>query len=163
MAADREAPLPPQLVWRTGSAHAEARTRYLLVVEDGPFTTAAEIARLHSWLEAWIDRGAPRRLLFDVRPSKGSLEPAPVRDARWSWLLREEGVHRAAFVVASENRVANVNMRAIAEGANVRAFTDPAVAHRWLCARTRTFPGNESAATTRLRAVRRRDEEEERG
>lgn len=159
MAADRDPPLTPYLVWRTGTAHAETRARYLLVVEDGAFNTPAEVARLHRWLEAWIEGGAPRRLLFDVRPGKVSQEPAAVRDARWSWLLRDDGVHRAAFVVASEARVASVNMRAISERANVRAFTDAAVAHRWLCARTRTFPGNESAATTRLRAVRREDDE----
>lgn len=132
-----------------GHIEVEERPGYLLMVEHGTLQTVDDVAQYTAALEILADRSGLRRAVIDSRQADAIEPPKDVREAMWRWLLSARAFDQIAFVLDNEMHLARVNMTALSQRANIKAFTAVHEAHRWLTGRQRTLsqgmiavPGN---------------------
>lgn len=122
-----------------GHIDVEERPGYLLMVEHGTLRTVDDVAHYASAMEILADRSGLRRAVIDSRQADAIEPPKDVREAMWRWLLSARAFDQIAFVLDNEMHLARVNMTALSQRANIKAFTAVHEAHRWLTGRQRTL------------------------
>lgn len=114
----------------SGRVVIEARPGYLLVTEHGWLAIETDVRRLAAAIDAALG-GKPRRVLLDERLGAPDVRPAAVQAAFDRWLA-SAGFDAVALVLPDDLAITAINMRGVAAGAPVRAFTTTREAHQWL-------------------------------
>jgi hypothetical protein len=117
----------------------EERPGYLYLVETGTLKSVAEVEQYSGAMELLAERTGLRRALIDSRAQDEAEPPKLLREAMWKFLLSGRAFEQIAFVLANEMQVARVNMIALSQKAQIRAFPAMHEAHRWLSGRQRTL------------------------
>lgn len=120
------------LTFSNSTVEIQPRRGYLYVVETGSLTDDPDIDEYCRHLDKALRTSKQQHILIDARQTEG--DPSfTQREGMWTWLAeRNDRLRKIAFVMLSELGMAQVNMRAVAEGLRVRAFADVGRAQRFL-------------------------------
>ena len=110
----------------------ERRADHLHAVAMGRVTSLSQLERCRRRVDRFAQASELDRALLDARGLVGEVEH-DAADRFWGWLTEPERVvRRWALVLPRATEVAELNARAAAERASVRAFSTVQIARCWL-------------------------------
>lgn len=104
-------------------------TSYLLVVERGRLASASDVSRYARACEKERDGHGVQAMVIDARVDPTQTNPE-AREAFWAWLAKAP-FERVGIVRDDEMLTTQLNMKALSQRMQVRAFTTLAEAKSW--------------------------------